>query len=683
MTKSQAKQRIAQLKREIAHHGYLYHVKDAPEITDAAWDSLKRELSELERRYPEFITSDSPTQRVSGKPLPEFSKVTHKVRQWSLSDAFSFDETRDWEERNLKIIQKALQKTSARDIDYVCELKIDGLHIVLTYEDGLLKTAATRGDGIVGEDVTQNVRTVWSVPLKLKEPLDIVVEGEIWMSKEEFVRINAENKKEGKPFFANPRNAAAGSIRQLDASVTASRKLDSFMYDIVWDTRKLPDEQLCELLRLRQLGFKVEPHFRRCQTIDEAFSFLKEWEEKHDRLSYLVDGVVVKVNKHRFQETLGYTGKAPRFALAYKFAPEETTTVIEDIVVQVGRLGRLTPVARLRPVEVAGTIISRATLHNQQRIDCLDARILDTVIIRKAGDIIPEVVKVLPRLRPKKARKFAIPSHCPVCGNAVSVETSGGSVLHFCTNKRCAARSREYLAHFVSKRAMNIDGMGEKILARFMDEGLIADAADIFTLKKGDIEVLSGFGEKSAENLLAAIAKARSVPIAKFLYALGIPHIGERTSQVLGEFALHRGARTLLTLWGALAGASSEEIMAIPEFGPKAAESVCAWFHDTRNKRLMRRLAESGVELIVRGAGGGLSGKTFVFTGGLSSLTRDEAKDMVIAEGGVVGSTVSKTTGYLVVGAEPGQKLRQAKMLGVRILNEKKFLEIVKNNKTE
>ncbi len=678
MTKNTAKNRIEQLRREIAYHGYLYHVKDAPEISDAAWDSLKRELKEWEQKYPEFMRSDSPTQRVSGQPLPKFLKVIHKVRQWSLMDAFSFDEARDWEERNIKILQKEDVLISASDLDYICELKIDGLHIALTYENGVLKSAATRGDGVLGENVTQNIKTIWSVPLILKAQEDIVVEGEIWMPKEEFARINRENEAGGQILFANPRNAAAGSIRQLDSAITASRKLDSFIYDIVWQKRDwLIDDQKSELILLKKLGFKVESNFRHCKTLDKVFDFLKEWEKQHDTLSYLVDGVVIKVNKRRYQEILGYTGKAPRFALAYKFSPEETTTVIEDIIVQVGRLGRLTPVAHCKPVKVAGTTVSRATLHNQQRIDTLDARIGDTVIIRKAGDIIPEVVKVLPRFRRKNSSRFIIDKRCPSCGSAVRIERSGESMLHFCANKRCSARVIEAIAHFVSKRAMNIDGMGEKIIERFIDEGLIADAADIFALKKGDIAQLAGFGEKSADNLLASIARSRRVPIAKFLYALGIPHIGERMAQRLGEFARDSGALSLPALWKALGKISDEECISIPDFGPISGESVHEWFHDERNQKLIQRLNDFGVELKILNDDG-LSGKLFVFTGALSSLTRDEAKNMVIAKGGVVGSSISASTDYLVSGKDAGSKYDKAKKLGVKVIEEAEFVQLVK-----
>ncbi len=712
MTKNEAKKRIAQLKREIRRHGYFYHVKDAPEISDAAWDALKHELTEMERQYPEFITPDSPTQRVSGKPLPEFSKVTHKARQWSLSDAFSFDEVCDWEERNVKILQKTFPKITARGIDYVCELKIDGLHVALTYEKGMLKTAATRGDGVVGEDVTQNVKTVWSVPLRLFENsfsviaseakqsicglnkrllrrsaprndnsrttcVDIVAEGEIWLSKEEFARINKKQKKEGKSVFANPRNAAAGSIRQLDSNVTADRKLNAFLYDLALSRQGLPKTQDEELRLLGELGFKVEPHYELCRTLAEVRTFLAKWEQRHDRLSYLVDGVVIKVNKREYQEILGYTGKSPRFALAYKFAPEETTTVIEDIVVQVGRLGRLTPVARFKPVVVAGTTVSRATLHNQAVIDKLDARIGDTVIIRKAGDIIPEVLQTLLRLRGRNARKFVMPAHCPVCGSDVRIERSGDSIMHFCESSSCSARNREQIAHFVSRRAMNIDGLGEKIIERFIDEGLIADEADIFTLQKGDMAALTGFGEKSSDNLFSSIDSSRGAPLSKFLYALGIPHIGERMAQTFSHFARLRGVKTLPSLWTVMNKVSREDIMTIPDFGPKAAESVYRWFQNARNEKLIRRLYEGGVRLTAE-KGGGFSGKSFVFTGALASISRDDAKDMVISRGGVIGSSVSKDTDYAVVGLEPGGKFERAKALGIKIIDEAEFLRLVK-----
>jgi DNA ligase (NAD+) len=655
------------------------------EISDAAWDSLKKELADLEKQFPEFITPDSPTQRVSGKPLEQFQKISHKVPQWSLQDGFEFQAVQNWQERNLKILQQELSsQITAKDLDYTCELKIDGLHIVFTYEQGFFKTAATRGDGKIGEDVTLNMKTIGSVPLKLKKEVDVVVEGEVWLSKEEFKRINQQNVKEGKPAFANPRNAAAGSIRQLDPKITASRRLDTFIYDLTWPEDQIPDTQLAELNKLRDLGFKVEPHFKHCCNLEEVHMFLKEWEKKHDKQSFLIDGVVIKVNQQKFQRTLGYTGKAPRFALAFKYPAEEATTVIENIQVQVGRSGRLTPVANLKPVLVAGSTVSRATLHNQNYIDGLDVRVGDTAVIHKAGDIIPEVIKVLPNLRPKNARRFIMPTKCPICEASIRTETSGESVLHFCTNKKCFARNQALIELFVSKRGLNIDGLGVKIIKKFLDEGLISDVADIFDLKKGDIEILPGFGEKSANNLLQAIGTSKKVSLSKFLYSLGIAHIGEEMAQDLANFIQQKNKSTVkipLNILEMLKGVSAEELQSIPNFGPKASQSIKEWFSDIKNQNLLHKLTVAGIEFttVCEKNSAKLNGQTFIFTGSLELLTRDSAKDKVIALGGKVVSSISKEVTMVVVGKEPGSNYEKAKKKGLKIIDEKKFLEIIKD----
>lgn len=680
MTKQEAQKRIQQLRREIQRHGHLYHVKDAPEISDAVWDSLKYELAQLERQFPEFITADSPTQRVSGKPLPYFSKIKHVARQWSLNDAFSKDGVREWEDRNYAILKKYVSDFKKNDFDYVCELKIDGLHIALTYENGVLTQAATRGDGLVGENVTHTVRTVASVPLRLLESASITVEGEIWMPKRELSRINKEARDSGKPEFANPRNAAAGSIRQLNAHITASRKLDSFVYDLVFPESAIPKTQKQELEFLRGIGFKVEPHFAHCKDLDAVFDFLLYWEKRHSDLPYLVDGVVVKINSRSYQEALGYTGKAPRFALAYKFPPEETTTVIQDIAIQVGRTGRLTPVASVKPVNLAGTIVSRATLHNQQVIDRLDARINDTVVIQKAGDIIPEVTSVMHRLRPKAAKKFVFPAKCPSCGTRAKINTEGGSILHSCPNIHCTARNEEQLRHFVSKRAFNIEGMGRKIIRRLKDARLITDAADIFILKAGDISALPGFGLKSAEKLITAIQRAKEIEFPRFLFALGIEHIGEETGRVLVDFFIKKGIVSIRDLFVKISKIKQEEYEAIHTIGPKAAHSMVEWFAEPHNKEFLNRLSVRGVVLRVNAQfrGNALFGSSFVFTGILPSLTRDKAEELARASGGVAHSSVSKSTTYLVAGASPGSKYEKARKLGVKIINEAEFLRLVK-----
>ncbi|MEK9165485.1 MAG: NAD-dependent DNA ligase LigA [Patescibacteria group bacterium] len=680
MTKTEALKRINKLKQEIRRHSYLYHVLDKQEISDGAWDSLKKELADLERQFPKFITSDSPTQRVSGKPLDKFQKVKHQVRQWSLNDGFSFEEVKDWEERNLKILQKQITGLGASDIDYVCELKIDGLHIVLTYKRGQLYTAATRGDGIIGEDVTQNIKTISSIPLRLRKAIDLAVEGEVWMSKQEFARLNKKFNQAGQPVFANPRNAAAGSIRQLDPKITASRRLNSFIYDWAWPENQTPESQLKELISLQNLGFKVEKHFKYCRDLKEVLANLEFWRKLHEKLDYLVDGVVIKVNNRQFQKILGYTGKAPRFALAFKFPPEETATVVLDIDVQIGRLGRLTPVAHLAPVLLAGSTVSRATLHNQAFIDEKDVRIRDTVIIRKAGDIIPEVVKILPRLRPEKTSKFKIPKICPICGSNVKIDDSGNSILHFCSNSACGARNQAKIEHFASKRAFNIDGLGGKIIKRFLNQGLITDAADIFTLKKGDIEILEGFGQKSADNLLSSINAAKKINLSKFLYGLGIAHIGEAIALALAEFIQKTyGNLQINKLSDSLSKIDIKQLEKIYDFGPKIANSVKEWFSNKNNQKILNKLETAGIKIAYPALSQKkLSDKTFVLTGSLKSLTRDQAKDLIIEQGGAISSQVSKNTDYAVAGAHPGSKYNKARELAIKIINEKEFLELVR-----
>jgi len=683
MNKKQVKKRIQKLRKEIRKHRFLYHVLDKPEISDAAVDSLKNELSELEKKFPSLITPASPTQRVAGKPLKKFKKVRHKVKQWSLNDAFDFNDLTNWQERNAKILEKKIGTSfNISQLNYLCELKIDGLHIVLTYQQGVLKTAATRGDGIFGENVTQNIKTIESIPLHLPKPIDLVVEGEIWMSKLEFAKVNQERKKEEQ--FANPRNAAAGSVRQLDSKITAKRALDSFIYDLVWPSWQLPETQFAELKFLKANGFKIEKNFKLCQNLDQVFDFIRKWEKHHEKLPYLVDGIVIKINQQKFQEKLGYTGKAPRFCLAFKFPAEETTTIIKDVKVQVGRLGKLTPVAYLKPVKLAGSIVSRATLHNQSFINELDVRVGDTVIIRKAGDIIPEVVKVLKGLRSRKSKKFKIKKHCPVCGSFVKTQTQTDSILHFCTNLQCQARTEAAIAHFVSKGGFNIQGMGDKIIQKFLDLGLITDAGDIFTLKKGDIEILQGFGAKSADNLIKAIKDSKEILLPKFLYALGIRHIGERMSQILANWLkakfLSVNVKNLLKLAQTDQKELQQEIEKLQDFGPKAACSVSKWFKNKKNQKLLKKIAKAKIKLRTKSLNQqALFKKTFVFTGSLSNLSRDQAKDLVILKGGQVAGSVSKNTDFIVVGSSPGSKYQKAKDLKIKILDQQQFLNLVQD----
>ncbi len=672
MDKREAEKRIKKLREVINHHRYLYHVLDKQEISNEALDSLKHELFSLEQKYPELITPDSPTQRVAGKPLPEFKKVRHKVRQWSFNDVFSEEEIRDFDQRIKKDLLKKLGYRG--EVSYVAELKIDGFKIILTYEQGLLKTAATRGDGEIGEDVTQNVKTIESIPLKLNENIDLVAEGEVWMGRKEFEELNAAQKKKGGQLFANPRNVAAGSIRQLDPKIAASRKLDSFIYDAAESSAPTPRTQEEELDFLKELGFKVNPNFALCRNINEVIDFWKSWDKKRAKTAYWIDGIVVKVNERKFQEALGYTGKAPRYAIAFKFSPEEVTTIVEDITVQVGRTGALTPVAHLRPVGVAGTTVSRATLHNESEIKRLDVRIGDTVIVRKAGDIIPEVVEVVKGLRTGREKIFHMPEKCPICGGPVRKESIGEgeekSAAYYCINKKCFAQELERLIHFVGRKGMNIDGLGEKILEQLVNEGLISDAADIFELKTGDLVSLPRFAEKSAENLVQAVEKSKKIALGKFLFALGIRHVGEETAELLSEY------------FGSvnnIAKSKKEDFEKIDGIGSVVASSVSGWFGDEHNKKLISRLL-SHIKIIRPerkvGEKGKLSGKSFVLTGELKAMTRDEAKVKIKALGGKVSGSVSSKTDFVVAGENPGSKLSNAKKLGVKIISEAEFLKL-------
>lgn len=681
MNKQQVKERIEKLKKEINRHRYLYHVLDRQEISDAALDSLKHELYELEQSNPEFITPDSPTQRIGGSPLDKFKKIKHKVPQWSFNDAFEKEEIIDFEKRIKKILAGAGENDKL-NLDYNCELKIDGLHIVLTYENGIFKTGATRGDGKIGEDVTQNLKTIESVPLKLDENINIVVEGEVFMPKTVFEKLNKERREKGEPPFANPRNAAAGAIRQLDPRIVKERKLDCFIYDLSWvktpqpplsggllgQVFEIPKTQTEELDLLKKLGFKVNKFYKRCRSAEEIFAYWDYWQKHKNREDYWIDGIVVKVNRRDFQEKAGYTGKAPRWAIAYKFPAEQTTTVIEDIKIQIGRTGALTPVAHLRPVKVAGSTVSRATLHNMDEINRLDARIGDTIIIQKAGDIIPEVVNVVKGLRTGKEKKFIMPQKCPYC--ETEVFRPEGEVAFYCPNKNCFAMELRKLAHFVSKKAFDIEGFGPNKIKQLADEGLVSDFADIFKLKKRDLELLDRFAEKSADNLIEAIEKSKNITLGRFIYALGIRHIGE-------EMALDLSGK--LGSLDKFRNISKEELEASDGVGPKVAESVYNYFHDANNIKLIDDLFETGIKIRSEAKlSRKLNGLSFIITGSLQSMSRDGAKDKIRNLGGDVHSSISKNTSYLVVGQNPGSKFEKAKKLGIKILDEKEFLKIIK-----
>lgn len=675
-------QRVQQLRSQIDDLRHRYHVLNDPEVTDTMYEPLMVELKKIEEEYPEIVTPDSPTQRVAGKPLDKFSKVIHQVPQWSFNDAFDEDDIRNWQERILKMLEKQLGHRPT-DVEYVCELKIDGLHMVLTYEKGKLITAATRGDGRVGEDVTQNLRTFQTVPLVLREPVSLVVEGEAWLSSVMLEKINEERKKKDEPLFANPRNAAAGTIRQLDSRIVAERKLALTAYDISLVTAgslALPT-QATELETLKKLGFKTDPHWRVYTDIDDIFAFWREWEKnKHTQL-FWIDGVVIKVNQKKYQDALGFTGKAPRWAIALKFPAEQGTTKIKDIFVQVGRTGALTPVALMEPVQLAGTTVTHATLHNFDEIRRLDVRIGDTVVVEKAGDIIPKVVRVLDKLRTGKEKKKLEPRTCPICHSPVErrlvldkkQEKSAGL---FCANPRCYAQELERIRHFASKKAFDIDGLGEKIVEQLVDEGLIKNVADIFTLKYGDLEALERFAEKSAKNLIDAIAAAKKVTLPRFIFALGIPHVGEESAIRLAEHF-----QTIERLMAA----TTEQLVEVADVGSRVAESITTFFSDGENKKLVHDLLKNGVIIEMVAAKTSdlpLSGTTFVLTGTLASLTRDAAEEKIRKLGGKISSSVSKNTTYVVAGENPGNKYDKARALGVEILDEAAFVQLVENKKT-
>ncbi len=658
------KARLEKLRELIEYHDHRYYVLDQPEISDAAYDALLQELLALEREYPDLTTADSPSQRVGGVPIEKFAKIVHKVPQRSFDNVFSKEEFSEFDER----VAKGL---GTHQYEYVAELKIDGFKIVLTYEKGILQTAATRGDGEVGEDVTKNVRTIKSIPLRLTQAIDCIVEGEIWLPKGEFARINKEREKMGEPLFANPRNAAAGTVRQLDPKIVAKRKLDSFLYDLSEYSRRLPDTQEGELRLLSDLGFRVNPNFRVCGRVDEVIAYWEEWTPKREREEYQIDGVVIKVNGRSAQEKLGYTAKAPRFGIAFKFPAEEASTVIEDIQLQVGRTSVVTPVAHLRPVRVAGSTVSRATLHNEDQIKKLDVRIGDTVILRKAGDVIPEVVRVLKELRKGNEKPYKFPKHVEACGGPI--ERIPGKAAYRCVNHDSFTQLKRRMEYFTSRYAFDIEGLGPKIVELLMKEGLVASPDDYFTLTEGDLIDLPGFGERSAKNLIAAIAARRTISLPRFLTALSIEHVGEETA--------HDIAKILRTI-EKVRGASLEELNAIHGVGEVVARSLYRWMRDPSNKRMLDRLLKQvKVEEVTFDRSNvrkGVTGKTIVLTGGLESMSRDEAKRRIREAGGTPSSSVSKETDLVVAGSDAGEKLIRAEKLGIKVIGEKEFLEMLK-----
>jgi DNA ligase (NAD+) len=668
MDKKQAKERIKKLRKEINHHRYLYHVLDRQEISEAALDSLKKELFDLEQDFPDLITPDSPTQRVGGKPLEKFKKVRHPEPMLSFNDAFSQEDMEDWLER----ISKLLTPQEVKKIDFYCEPKLDGLAIELIYKNGILEVGSTRGDGLIGEDVTQNLKTIEAIPLKIsldnfRSPPQVVARGEVIITKKGFESINQRRAKKGLSPFANPRNLAAGSIRQLDPEVTRQRHLDSTCYELITDLGQKTHEDKHRILAA--LGFKTNNKYSKyCKNLNEAFDFHKNTQKLRDKFPYEIDGITVTINDIEIFEKLGVVGKAPRGAVAYKFPLKQATTIVEDIRVQVGRTGAITPVAYLKPVDIGGATISRATLHNEDEIKKLGVKIGDTVVVGRAGDVIPDVIKVLPELRTGREKEFRFPKKCPVCQKELI--RPEGEALWRCPNPKCFARQKEYFYYFV--KSFDIVGLGPKIIDRLIDEGLISDPADLFELEEGDILLLERFAEKSAKNLIEAIQSKKQAFLSRFIYALGMRNVGEETAQDLAEY------------FGSIdkiKDASLEELQEITDIGPVVARSIYDFFRERRNLDFLEKLKKAGVQIIsekIETKSKKLEGKIFVLTGSLETMTRAQAKEKIRLLAGEISELVSKKIDYVVAGETPGTKLEEAKKLGIKVINEAKFLEMIK-----
>ena len=678
MERQEAKKRIEKLRELIDKYRYSRHVLDKELISIEVEDSLKKELFDLEQEFPELITPDSPTQRVGGKPLEKFGKVRHPESMLSFNDAFSQKDMTDWLER----ISKLLTSQEVEKIGFYCEPKLDGLAIELIYKNGVLNVGSTRGDGLIGEDVTQNLKTIEAIPLKLsldkfeirnskfEIPPEVVARGEVIITKKEFGKINQEQKKKDLSPFANPRNLAAGSIRQLDPKIARQRHLDSTCYELISDLGQKTHEDKHRILAA--LGFKTNNKYSKyCEDLNEVFDFHKNTQELREKFPYEIDGITVTVNDIGIFKKLGVVGKAPRGAIAYKFPLKQSTTIIEDIRVQVGRTGAVTPVAYLKPVDIGGATISRATLHNEDEIKKLGVRIGDTVVVGRAGDVIPDVIKVLPELRTGQEKEFRFPKKCPACQTLLIKPE--GEKLWRCPNPKCFARQREYFYHFV--KSFDIVGLGPKIIDRLIDEGLVSDPADLFKLEAGDILPLERFAEKSARNLIEAIQSKKKILLSRFIYALGIRNVGEETAQNLAECfgSINR-----------IKDASREELQKITDIGPVVAKSVYDFFTEKRNLEFLEKLSRAGVRVIspapAKASAGKqkLKGKSFVLTGSLETMTRTEAKEKIRLFGGEISESVSEKTDYLVAGKEPGTKLGKAKKLGTKVIEEKEFLEMIK-----
>ena len=657
---AEARARADELRKIVEHNSRQYYVLDDPEISDAEYDKLFRELVDLETRYPGLQTPDSPTQRVGGAPLEGFKKVRHRTPMLSLSNAFSADEVREFVRRVDRGAGSAVEA-------YVCELKIDGLAISLTYRDGKYERAATRGDGVQGEDVTANVRTIRSVPMTLTQtdiglPREFEVRGEVYMPKAAFAALNARLEEAGKPVYANPRNAAAGAVRQLDPTVTARRGLQTFMYHLDPPGAAATQDEV--LNALQKAGFRVNPHRRVARSLEEVLAFLDEWGTRRHDLDYETDGVVIKVSSLGVQAELGTISRSPRWATAYKFPPEEKETVVLDIAVYVGRTGAVTPVAMLEPVLLAGSTVKRSTLHNEDEVARKDVRIGDTVMLHKAGDVIPEIVRVVLEKRPKKAKPWTPPERCPACDFHLVREP--GEVVRRCLNPLCPAQRVERLLHFASRGALNIEGLGPAIIEQLVDHGFVAEPADLFGVTKEQLLTLDGFAERSAEKLQQSIAQSKRVPLARLITALGMRHVGDRTAELLAQ---HFGSLE------AFAAASEEDLAGVEGIGEVVARDVATWLHSDEGREVLEHLRAAGVEAEApHRADGPLAGQTWVLTGSLDAMTRPQAEERIQALGGSPGSNVSRKTHTVVAGASPGSKLEKAQRLGVRVLDEAAFL---------
>ncbi len=696
MSIQQARERVEKLRNIINHHRYLYHVLDKEEISSEALDSFKKELFDLEKKYPSLISPDSPTQRIGGKPLEKFKKVPHFQPMISFNDAFSEDDIRDWFKRNLKL----LNQSDKNNVDFFCEPKLDGLAIELIYESGVFKTGLTRGDGIIGEDVTDNLKTIEAIPLKLRDIEDaikelnrkkfeklafglkkkklekVVVRGEVIIDKKMFEKINRQREKNGLPPYSNPRNTAAGSIRQLNPKVIASRGLNSNIYDLRTDFGQEKHSE--SHIILEALGFKTNNQYSRyCPDIEKVFDYYKYWRENRGKLPYEIDGVVIIINSNEIFEKLGVTGKAPRGAIAYKFPLKQSETIVKDIRVQVGRTGVLTPVAYLKPVNVGGVIISRATLHNDDEIKRLGVKIGDTVIVGRAGDVIPDIIKVFKELRTGEEKEFKMPHECPICKTVLIRKK--GEVAFRCPNLKCSARQKKYLDYFVSRKAFNIEGLGPKIIDQLVEEKLINDPADIFKLKESDLMPMERFEKKSATNLISSIELKKKIDLEKFICALGIGGVGEETSALLAQKLKMKGEKIkineIIKIFQKL---SLDDLESIKDIGPTVGKNIYGWFRREKNIRILKKMEEAGVGVNQKEGikSQKLKGKMFVLTGKLKSLSREMAKKKIREMGGNVSDSVTAKTDFLIAGDEPGLKLERARKLGIKILKEKEFLNI-------